>query len=473
MTVRLLVLSAVLPPNQNDNNSSSAIVQPEQEKDLVVVDCTKDALDEFNHPRLRRTLILEALQDKQQQQQQQQLLSDDLTNDWRLEFRRVVHSTASSSSSSTDTTATAAATALCCQQVYGHVHSDGLIQFLATAWNRWCDLGEAGRDPIGTMSRQTSSKTADTVVAAAIPPPPLIPACTPLLRCSTLPQRAGNHVIGQASFYATDTCTPIFDTLVPELISDAALVQAAIETVIVTAKNTADRNNDNNESNVLYLLPHHPGHHAAYDCMGGYCYLNHAAALASHLTSTSETNNAAALQKQERKVAAILDVDYHVGNGTAAIFHDNDNVLVVSMHCDPDCDYPFHVGFADDGNASTLHLPLPPGTTWDDAYRSALQQGLDAIVSFAQCENHNLVAVIVSLGLDTYDQDPCAIRRAGFALTAPDYLAMGELMATTLSRNIERQAKPAIVFVQEGGYRMDVIGTAAANVVTSFARHWS
>jgi acetoin utilization deacetylase AcuC-like enzyme len=467
MTVRLLVLSAVLPPNQNDN-SSCAIVQSEQEKDLVVVDCTKDALDEFNHPRLRRTLILEALN---KQQQQQQLLSDGETNDWRLEFRRVVHFTASSSSSSTDTTAAAA---LCCQQVYGRVHSDGLIQFLATAWNRWCDLGEAGRDPIGTMSNRqtttTSSSTTANTVAAAIPPP-LIPACTPLLRCHTMPQRAGNHVIGQASFYATDTCTPIFDTLVPELISDAALVQAAIETVVATSNTSG--NNKTDESNVLYLLPHHPGHHAAYDCMGGYCYLNHAAALASHLTSTSVTNNAAALQKQERKVAAILDVDYHVGNGTAAIFHDNDNVLVISIHCDPDCDYPFHVGFADDGNASTLHLPLPPGTTWDDAYRSALQQGLDAIVSFAQCENHNLVAVIVSLGLDTYDQDPCAIRRAGFALTAPDYLAMGELMATTLSRNIERQPKPAIVFVQEGGYRMDVIGTAAANVVTSFARHWS
>jgi acetoin utilization deacetylase AcuC-like enzyme len=250
-------------------------------------------------------------------------------------------------------------------------------------------------------------------------------------------------------------------------------VQAAIE--VIAAATTNDSSSNNDENTVLYLLPYHPGHHAAYDCMGGYCYLNHAAALASHLIqSTSDTPPPPSQSLQKRKVVAILDVDYHVGNGTAAIFHDNDSVLVVSIHCDPHCDYPFHVGFADDGNDSTVHLPLPPGTTWDNAYRSTLQTGLDAIVQFAHRENNDyLAAVIVSLGLDTYESDPCAIRRAGFGLTAPDYLAMGELMATTLSRNIERQPKPAIVFVQEGGYRMDVIGTAAANVVTSFARHWS
>jgi acetoin utilization deacetylase AcuC-like enzyme len=236
--------------------------------------------------------------------------------------------------------------------------------------------------------------------------------------------------------------TPIFGALTAELAQDAAAVQAAVDAATSTLGQTS------------YVLPVHPGHHAAADSFGGYCYVNHVAAAARRLQNV-----------HGHARVAVLDVDYHAGNGTASIFYQDPTVLVVSLHCDPDWDYPFHSGFADqrgEGEAvgTTLHLPLPPGTKWE-AYQRALHRGLEAIRNFAAS------AVVVSLGLDTYDKDPCAIRRAGFHLQGSDYQDMGRCMAEEVTPGAP------VVFLQEGGYRMEKIGEAAADVVTSFCLHRS
>lgn len=159
-------------------------------------------------------------------------------------------------------------------------------------------------------------------------------------------------------------------------------------------------------------------------------------------------------------LASLLYLDYHCGNGTASIFYQDPSVLVASIHCDPDHEYPFHSGFADETGANegvgvTLHLPLSPGTEWD-GYRDALVTALDRIV-----EDFGAQAVVVSLGLDTYKNDPCTIRRAGFGLSGEDYWNMGQLIGDKL------KDVPA-VFVQEGGYRMDAVGKAAADVLVGF-----
>ena len=220
-----------------------------------------------------------------------------------------------------------------------------------------------------------------------------------------------------------------------ELQIDNLIVHQAVESAI-------------EERTVVYAMPTHPGHHAAYDSFGGYCYLNQVA-YAARL-----------LQDRVGPKVAVLDVDYHAGNGTAAIFYDDPNVLVVSIHCDPDYDYPFHSGFSDqtgsgEGIGATLHLPLPPKTSWD-SYEKALQLALDRIREFGA------LATVVSLGLDTHDGDPCTIRRAGFCLSGEDYTHMGRSIASGLSDG-------PVIFVQEGGYRMDEIGNAASNVVLGYA----
>ena len=148
-----------------------------------------------------------------------------------------------------------------------------------------------------------------------------------------------------------------------------------------------------------------PGHHAGADFMGGYCFLNNAAVAAQSL--------------RERGCArvAVLDVDYHHGNGTQSIFYERADVLVVSLHGDPRTEYPFYFGHADEtgagsGQGFNLNLPLAAGSsaaTWFDA--------LDA--ACARVMRYRPDALVVSLGLDTFAGDPIS----SFALQADDFPA--------------------------------------------------
>jgi len=382
---------------QVDNDGKPVVSEAEQRL---------DDMDLFNHPRLRRALIL------------QQLLKKHQEEGVDMEFHQVVvPSSSAATSDNNDWT-----------KVYEKVHTKGLLEFLSTAWDRWDALGSEGQDPSG--GRDSSSGFV------------LVPNCMPLPRDPW--QRPSQHVIGQMGYYCTEVGTPVYGDLVRELRVDAAAVRAAVEAAVHT-------------HSTIYVMTTHPGHHGAADSFGGYCYVNNVAAAARQLQSTLGDDGSR---------VAILDVDYHAGNGTASIFYEDPTVLVVSLHCDPDHDYPFHAGFAEEtghgaGQGATLHLPMPPGTTWEASYQENLQTGLRAIQQFRPR------AVLVSLGLDTHDQDPCAIRRAGFGLKGKDYKAMGRLLADELPAGI------AVVFFQEGGYRMDKIGEAAANVVTSFCQHRS
>lgn len=306
-------------------------------------------------------------------------------------------------------------------KAYLDVHSSGLIEFLSSAWDTWGALGEAGQDPSGSKS-SPSHKV-----------PALIPINTPLGRDHN--HRPSKHVIGQMGYYCTDNCTPIFSSLPSELLQDASIVEMAVDTSL--------------NGSVAYALPTHPGHHASRDSFGGYCYVNHAAHAAKGLQS-----------KLNGAKVAILDVDYHCGNGTASIFYQDASILVCSIHCDPDFDYPFHSGFADETGTEeavgvTLHLPLVPETQWT-TYRVALGVALKRIV-----EDFEAQALVVSLGLDTYEDDPCTIRRAGFKLKGDDYWEMGQTIRAKVGDT-------PTVFVQEGGYRMDKVGKAAADVVLGF-----
>ncbi|MCZ8074395.1 MAG: histone deacetylase family protein, partial [Paucibacter sp.] len=84
-----------------------------------------------------------------------------------------------------------------------------------------------------------------------------------------------------------------------------------------------------------YVLTRPPGHHAGADFFGGYCFVNNAAVAAQ-----------AALDAGLLRVA-ILDVDYHHGNGTQAIFYDRADVFYASLHGDPQTEFPFFLGHAD------------------------------------------------------------------------------------------------------------------------------
>lgn len=184
-----------------------------------------------------------------------------------------------------------------------------------------------------------------------------------------------------------------------------------------------------------------PGHHAGADVMGGYCFLNNAAVAAEALLEGGAAR------------VAVLDVDYHHGNGTQSLFYARADVLFVSLHGDPRTEYPFYLGHADEtgvgeGEGFNLNLPLPAGTT-AEAWFEALDAGC------ARVARHAPEAVVVSLGLDTFAGDPIS----RFALASEDFLRLGARIA--------RLGLPA-AFLLEGGYATDALGVNAANVLEGF-----
>jgi len=190
-----------------------------------------------------------------------------------------------------------------------------------------------------------------------------------------------------------------------------------------------------------FALTRPPGHHAGADFFGGYCFLNNAAVAAQ------------ALRDAGIERVAVLDVDYHHGNGTQAIFYARDDVHFASLHADPVTDYPYYLGHADERGAGAglgfnHNLPLPRGTDFA-LRRAALTSALARIAEV------KAGALVVSLGVDTFEGDPIS----GFRLRGDDYLRMGEDLA--------RAGLPT-VFVFEGGYAVAEVGVNAVNVLEGF-----
>ena len=190
-----------------------------------------------------------------------------------------------------------------------------------------------------------------------------------------------------------------------------------------------------------FVLTRPPGHHAGPDFFGGYCFLNNAALAAQ------------ALRDAGAQRVAVLDVDYHHGNGTQSIFYERADVLTVSIHGDPLTEYPFFLGHADErgagaGEGFNLNLPLPRGTGFG-AWRAALQHAIAAVQSFGA------QALVVALGVDTFEGDPIS----GFSLKSGDYLQIG--------RDIAALGLPTVI-VFEGGYAVAEVGINVVNVLEGF-----
>ena len=282
------------------------------------------------------------------------------------------------------------------------VHRADFVEFLSTAWERWTALG----------------RTHDAL--------PLIWP-VPSLRTDRVPQ----HIDGQLGYYALDAGVPVMAGT-----WTAARDAADVALTAVDRLRGGDR--------AVFALCRPPGHHAAAAAMGGYCYLNNAAIAVQ------------ALRDQGAARVAVLDVDYHHGNGTQSIFYDRGDVFVTSLHGDPAVEYPYFLGYADEtgmgaGVGCNLNLPLPLGSGWS-AYGAALDSACDAIARFSAD------VLVVSLGVDTFEHDPIS----RFKLTHDDYLRIG--------RRIMRLAGAAmpVLFVFEGGYAVDAIGVNAVNVLQGY-----
>jgi acetoin utilization deacetylase AcuC-like enzyme len=192
-----------------------------------------------------------------------------------------------------------------------------------------------------------------------------------------------------------------------------------------------------------FALCRPPGHHAGADYYGGYCYLNNAAIVAE------------AAKARGLGPVAVLDVDYHHGNGTQDIFYADGQVLFVSIHADPASDYPYFWGHADEtgeaeGEGTTLNLPLPRGTTWPQ-YEQTLERACDAIAAFGA------QFCVVSYGADTFVDDPIS----HFALTTSDMERVGTRIGSL---------KLPTTIVMEGGYDIPALGANVASFLQETER---
>ncbi|GAB4380042.1 MAG: acetylpolyamine amidohydrolase AphB [Elainellaceae cyanobacterium] len=279
------------------------------------------------------------------------------------------------------------------------VHDPKFVDFLQTAWQDWvAEQGEQDALPLNWATRT--------------------------MRHDRIPET----IEGKLSYYSFDAGTPI--------IAGTWQAATAAANVALTGQKLLQ------EQRKVFALCRPPGHHAARDFYGGYCFLNNAAIAAQ------------ALRDQGAERVAVFDVDYHHGNGTQAIFYDRSDVLFVSIHAHPSQSFPYFLGFDDEtgtgaGEGYNRNYPLQVGTDWA-AYSPTLANAIQ------QIHNYSPDALVVSLGVDTFEHDPIS----EFRLTSEDYCRMGEAIA---------QLQQPTLVVMEGGYAIEQIGMNVVNFLQGLA----
>ena len=267
------------------------------------------------------------------------------------------------------------------------VHDKGYVDFLASAWTEW-------------LASEAEDKST------------LLPATFALRR---QPQKP-TSLLGRAGYHMMDLSACIVEGTFPAALASANCALSAAESV-TSGEHSA------------FALCRPPGHHAGKDYAAGYCFINNAAVAANWLSAQGNI--------------VVLDIDYHCGNGTQDIFYDRGDVLTISIHADPNFEYPYYAGYAHETGAGMgmgfhKNFPLEKGTD-DPRYLSALEGALTLIHEFAP--KH----LIVSAGMDVYAEDP-----------------LGKIKVSTegigeIGRRISALDLPTVI-VMEGGYNNEALG---------------
>jgi len=279
------------------------------------------------------------------------------------------------------------------------IHDAGFLHFLEDCWGAWVAQGYQGE---------------------------AIPTVWP---SRAMPQtRIPDHIDGRIGYYALSAETAISNGTWEAAVSSANVALSAQAALRDGAR-------------AAFALCRPPGHHAAGDMYGGFCFINNAAVATQ------------AFLDQGASRVAVLDVDFHHGNGTQAIFYKRSDVMYLSLHGDPKDAYPHFLGYADEtgageGTGFNVNYPLPPNTGYD-RWAQALADACGKI------QQYGPDALVVSLGVDTFEHDPISF----FRLRSDDFRRYG---ATLGALNLPT------LFVMEGGYAVAEIGINAVNVLQGF-----
>jgi len=277
------------------------------------------------------------------------------------------------------------------------VHDKEYVDFLASCWTEWLD-----------------SKPKDSSV--------FLPATFALRRQPQKPK----SLLGRAGYYMMDLSACMVEGTFTAALASANCALSAAQSVT------------NGEPSAFGLC-RPPGHHAGKDYAGGYCFINNASAAAHLISSTGKV--------------ALLDIDYHCGNGTQDIFYSRDDVMTISIHADPDFEYPHYIGFANErgrGRGFGFHqnFPLTAGTD-DTAYLAVLDRALELI------REYKPTYLVISAGMDIYADDP-----------------LGTIKVTTdgirqIGKRIAALGLPTVI-IMEGGYNNYALGRNITAFLSAF-----
>jgi acetoin utilization deacetylase AcuC-like enzyme len=277
------------------------------------------------------------------------------------------------------------------------VHDKDYVDFLASCWIEWLD---------------SEAKDKST----------LLPATFALRRHPQKP----TSLLGRAGYHIMDLSACIVEGTYQAALASANCALSAAEAVV-------------NGARAAFALCRPPGHHAGKDYAGGYCFINNASVAANWLSS--------------KQKVALLDIDYHCGNGTQDIFYERDDVLTISIHADPNFEYPYYAGYANEtgkGVGLGFHKNFPLERSTDDAlYLSALEEALHLIRQFEP------KYLVVSAGMDIYADDPLGTIKVTTA-------GIGEI-----GKRVSALGLPTII-VMEGGYNNDALGRNIVSFLGEF-----
>ena len=277
------------------------------------------------------------------------------------------------------------------------VHEKDYVDFLGSSWTEW-------------LASEAEDKST------------LLPATFALRRYPPKPR----SLLGRAGYYMMDLSACIVEGTYTAALASANCALSAAEAVA-------------NGERAAFALCRPPGHHAGKDYAGGYCFINNAAVAANWLSAQGNV--------------AVLDVDYHCGNGTQDIFYERSDVLTISIHADPDFEYPYYAGYAHEtgsGEGMGFHKNFPLEKGADEArYLSSLEEALTLIREFAPRN------VIISAGMDIYAEDP-----------------LGKIKVSTqgigeIGKKISALDLPTVI-VMEGGYNNEALGKNVVSLLGEF-----
>jgi acetoin utilization deacetylase AcuC-like enzyme len=282
------------------------------------------------------------------------------------------------------------------------VHDREYINFLASCWTEWL--------------------AAEPEVAASPEGHAFLPATFALRRQA----RPTSSLRGRGGYYIMDLSACIVAGTYQAALASANCALSAASSIV-------------NGQSSAFGLCRPPGHHAGKDYAAGYCFINNAAVAANWISSKGKV--------------AVLDIDYHAGNGTQDIFYERNDVLTISIHGDPDFEYPHYIGFADEAGAGAglgfhKNFPLPKGTG-DDDYLVALDEALLIIRKFAP------EYLVLSSGMDAFDGDPLG--------TFPSHA-----MASAKSEKGLAGLNLPTAIIMEGGYANEALGENTVTLLENF-----